>query len=341
MRADGQVTVCEPTSVLFSTLAPPNSLESRFPRLLICATANVKWVDSGRRRRTFVPFVFSHDRSGVPGIRGAHHDMAKLELDHKNVGLLRTRSESTASLMGAVAASGAAASPSMGAMTVNAVRPLLAVLGVRLGLWVSNPLWPRSRRRVVAAHEPHRIVRERKLDYGLDRLFQEMMGLHTWRSAEVYVTDGGHYDNLGLLALLRGRCARIWCFDAQADPSGAASVVRGVLQLAAEELGVTHDLDLDSFAASGGVMAVTHLHGVLTYPNGATVELTVVKLGLHASSPPELIARRRDRRWFDGKRRWSFPTHPTFLQVYDKERFSAYQALGRDATARALDSSMS
>ena len=335
-RSGSSVVRHDGVDVSLADLEPPVSGDQRHPRLLICATANIKWTDPHGRRHRFAPFVFSHDQSGVPGVPGAHFSTTQLELDRATVGLWNRRQQPSVSLMGAVAASGAAVSPSMGAMTVTVVRPILATLGFRLGLWVPNPLWERSRQRVAAAVEPGRLFRDKKLDYGFDRLFQEMMGLHSARTAEIYVTDGGHYDNLGLIALLRARCGRIWCIDAQADPAGTAKVVRAVLRLAHDELGVTHDLDLDAFAATGGAMAATHLHGQITYSDGATATLTLLKLGLHRSSPAELLARRKDRRLWRGKRRWSFPTHPTFLQVFDVDRFTAYQALGAEATARAL-----
>ena len=42
-------------------------------------------------------------------------------------------------------------------------------------------------------------------------------GLHRLRDPWVYVTDGGHYENLGLVELLRRGCDEIYCFDAAGD----------------------------------------------------------------------------------------------------------------------------
>jgi hypothetical protein len=35
--------------------------------------------------------------------------------------------------------------------------------------------------------------------------------------AFLYVTDGGHWENLGLVELLRRGCTKIYCFDAAGD----------------------------------------------------------------------------------------------------------------------------
>jgi hypothetical protein len=38
-------------------------------------------------------------------------------------------------------------------------------------------------------------------------------------SAKVYLTDGGHIDNLGLFQLLKRRCELVIVIDAEADPN--------------------------------------------------------------------------------------------------------------------------
>jgi hypothetical protein len=54
----------------------------------------------------------------------------------------------------------------------------------------------------------------------LDRLYfvKEALGLLTEDSETVYLTDGGHIENLGLYELLRRRCKLIIAVDAEADP---------------------------------------------------------------------------------------------------------------------------
>lgn len=51
----------------------------------------------------------------------------------------------------------------------------------------------------------------------------------------VFVSDGGHFENLGLLELLRRRCAVILCGDDGMDPKGLCKSLYYVLSLAREE----------------------------------------------------------------------------------------------------------
>src|SRR6185312_11436851 len=73
--------------------------------------------------------------------------------------------------------------------------------------------------KTVRFHE--RIVR--KPLYLLDEMFGRLDEEH----ALVYLTDGGHIENLGLYQLLRRRCRLIVVVDAEADPAfGFPSLVR-------------------------------------------------------------------------------------------------------------------
>lgn len=52
----------------------------------------------------------------------------------------------------------------------------------------------------------------------------------------LHVTDGGHYDNLGLVKLLRRRCTLIYCIDASGDAPPAAKTFAEAITLAYEQL---------------------------------------------------------------------------------------------------------
>lgn len=142
---------------------------------------------------------------------------------------------------------------------------------------------------------------------GYDEFLQELLGMHRADAATLYVSDGGHYDNTGLLALLMGRCKAIWCVDSQADKDGNASQLREVIAFADEELGITIDLDVNQFSATNdGLLGASHAVGAITYPEG-TGTLVVIKLGLTSDSPQDL----RDYRARDRQ----FPRHSTFTHV--------------------------
>jgi hypothetical protein len=314
----------EPTSgVLLSELVPPVSGPTRYPRLLISATANVDVRLPDGSSSSFGPYVFSHDACGIPGVQGADLPTAKLELVETPAGLGKER---LVSLMTAVAATGAAISPGMGRATLPSARMLIAAAGIRLGRWMPNPLSARVQDLVRKRTTLGRLERDHRLGPGYSDLVPEMVGISGPR---IYVSDGGHYDNLGLMCLLRARCAQIWCVDAPPEPAGEAAELRRVLSLAQQQLRIENDLDLDRFRAnSDGFYGVTHLAGTLTYPEGGQARLVVIKLGLTAQSSPELVAYRVSDR--------GFPHHATIHQVYRHGRMDAYRRLGHESAKRCL-----
>ncbi|MBA3420284.1 MAG: hypothetical protein H0U12_00005 [Thermoleophilaceae bacterium] len=163
--------------------APPDEPAHRFPRLLVCATANVRGRGSDGRRWRFQPFVLSHDRCGVPGDAEAGFSTSQLELGEAPAGLLTRRKERLLSLFTAVAATGAAVSPSMGRYTVPSLRPIIAALNFRLGRWIPNPYSARARAAVAARTTPGAFDRRRRLGSGYDELVPEMLGLRLSRSS--------------------------------------------------------------------------------------------------------------------------------------------------------------
>ncbi len=136
-------------------------------------------------------------------------------------------------LLAAIAMSGAAISPSMGKMTKRPLTFLMALANVRLGVWVPNPRWVGELGR----------RQELRLRYVRPRPFYllcELLGLNRISSKYLYVTDGGHYENLGLVELLRRGCTEIYCLDASGlSADGAEFESLGeAITLARSELGV-------------------------------------------------------------------------------------------------------
>ena len=306
--------------------APPADGPLRFPRLLVCATANVRRKEADGRRWTFRPFVLTHDTSGVPGSAKASFSTAKLELGRVPARVLGSATEPLVSLFTAVAATGAAVSPSMGRHTVPSARPLIAAMNFRLGRWVPNPYREVAQTMVASRTEPGKYSYEARLGSGYDELVPEMLGLDGPR---VYLSDGGHYDNLGLVTLLRREPSTVWCVDASPDPRGRASELRRVIGVARDELGVEIELDCEVFRrGSDHLYGATHAEGCITYGPGREGTLVVLKLGLCSGSQPNLR----------GMRKWlGYPHHPTWRQVYSRTRIEKYRDLGRDTARRALD----
>lgn len=303
-----------------SHIAPPKDRPAmRFPRLLVCATANVRWRDPQGRRRSFAPFVFSHDRCGVPGVDNAWFETEKLELGRVPTARPRGR-EPLLSLMSSVSMAGAALSPSMGSKTLPMLRPLIAAINLRTGAWMPNPLSARVRRRVARMIKPGRVFRDRGLGGGFDQLVPEMFGIQSADGRQVYVTDGGHYDNLGLTALLQARCSEIWCVDSEPDKRGKVRQLQHIQALAKEDLGIDIEIELGPFRFVNGCVASSFAQGLVRYPEGSSARLVVIKLGLPRAAPKDLW----EYKSIDPR----FPYHATALQWYNPPRTDAYRRLG-------------
>ncbi len=110
------------------------------------------------------------------------------------------------SLGTAITISGAAASPSMGYNSAPATAFLMTLFNVRLGAWLANPAAPIRKEEVKAGPTS-----------ALKPLLTEALGLTDAKQDNVYLSDGGHFDNLGVYEMIRRRCRYMLVVDADAD----------------------------------------------------------------------------------------------------------------------------
>ena len=110
------------------------------------------------------------------------------------------------SLGTAMTISGAAVSPSQGYNSTPATAFLMTLFNVRLGAWLANPS-------VALKGE----LRQTGPTNSLLPLLSEMFGWTNDRGKNVYLSDGGHFDNLGIYEMLRRRCKYILVVDADED----------------------------------------------------------------------------------------------------------------------------
>lgn len=344
VRRDGEgIEYAGPNSRL-SELAPPGWPErgtTSFPRLLICATANIRR-RTGDKRGTFEPFTFSHDSCWLP--RDVQSSFETSELEEGSRPAWRS-TEPVVSLMSAISSSGAAVSPSMGSKTQAGLRSAIALVNLRLGAWYPNPISTVIQKEVEAGtgwwRREHwwQVPKHLALGGGYDEFVPELFGLEREDAPRVYVSDGGHYDNLGLIMLLRAQCEEIWCVDSQADRKGEASQLANVIGLA-EHYGYAKSItiDLATFQRAGDWHLGMHAIGEIEYPDGKRGTLVVVKLGLTSASCDLLKAYHQTdgRRWGPLRNLLRFPHDSTFLRVaFSSTRTEAYRQLGYDNTVAA------
>jgi len=224
----------------------------------------------------------------------------------------------------AMAVSGAAASSNMGANSIKALTPTLAILNVRLGYWVANPRQLALARKSLSVWDQFYFL-------------QELFGLMRENSETVYLTDGGHIENLGIYELLRRRCRLIIAIDAEADPEMAFRSLVALQRYARIDLGVLIALPWaeirdatraasEEIAKTGGLPPHAAPHGPhcavgeIIYPQNQRGILLYVKSSITGDENDYIV---------DYKRR--FPTYPhesTADQLFSEEQFEAYRALG-------------
>ena len=104
--------------------------------------------------------------------------------------------------------SGAAASPNMGYMISSPlVSFLMAMFNVRLGWWLGNP-GPAGKR----------TFRRDVPKFAAGPVVVEALSMADDKSPYVYLSDGGHFENLGLYEMVLRRCHLIVVSDASTDP---------------------------------------------------------------------------------------------------------------------------
>lgn len=235
----------------------------------------------------------------------------------------------------AMAISGAAASSNMGGNTIRILSPTLAILNVRLGFWLRNPLWMAKK-----------IFLPRFYRF-FDQLYflKEMISYLNEKDSWIYLSDGGHIENLGIYELLRRRCQLIIAVDAEADPKMNFNSFVALQRYALIDLGVLVRLPWSKIrdatkaassdiVATGGKAPVDAAHGphcalgTIEYPDGGQGILLYVKSSLTGDENDYIV---------DYKRRYpDFPHETTADQLFSEEQFEAYRALGFHAMRRAL-----
>lgn len=136
------------------------------------------------------------------------------------------------SLGTAVALSGAAASPNMGAFSSPIIGFIMTLFNTRLGAWLGNPgaagkdSWTKSGPR-----------------FALGPMLKEAMSKTSAASKYVYVSDGGHFENLGLYEMVRRRCRYIVVLDSSCDPDFQFKDLGNALRKIRIDLGIPIEFD--------------------------------------------------------------------------------------------------
>jgi len=296
----------------------PPSDEQRLvsPYHLINTALNIQGSDfANRRGRNADFFVFSplHVGSEATGYAGT------AAFEEVTPGL---------DLATAMAISGAAASSNMGSSSIKPLTPTLALLNVRLGYWLKNP------RYVASTNKPQHHSTPLYL-------WSEISGRLYENADAVYLTDGGHIENLGIYELLRRRCKVIIAVDAEADAPMNFSGLITLQRYARIDLGILIDLPwapirtrtLELMNSDAGKAPSPVAAPAPVDPVRAHVAIGIVDYGLNEKGylvyvKSSLTGDENDYIRDYARRKNSFPHETTGDQFFSEEQFEVYRALG-------------
>jgi hypothetical protein len=319
--------VAEP--IPYGELEPISALGANRPELVVCAAANITDPEITAPGRYALTFTFSPTVVGGPSVGWLS------TADYEAV--LGEGRDEDITVPAAVAVSGAAISPAMGRMGRGrrSIGSAMAMANVRLGVWLPNPRWViaelRKRRR---SGEADPLPSEWQAPPRATYLLKELAGRYAVDDKFVYVTDGGHWENLGLVEALRRGCTEVYCFDAAGDPPGAFSTLGQAIALARAELGVEVDIDPTVMRPKEGERWSVQGHAAGTLRFGGSGgrrrngRIVVVKAVVTDSAPWDVKA--------FAERTPDFPNETTFDQLYEDDQFEAYRSLGHHLTEKAL-----
>lgn len=222
------------------------------------------------------------------------------------------------SLGAAVTASAAALNSHMGSMSMKlgpAVRFLMTALNLRLGLWTLSP-----------ESNGHSIIR--KIIPG-SAFIKEMLGISTIDGNEVLLSDGGHFENMGLYELIRRHCRYIILSDCGMDSDIAFDDFGNAVRRIRSDFGVDIQIDLSPLKpGKNGFSRQSMVAGDIHYPTGDTGILLYYKPTMVGNEPADVLQYHN--------RNASFPHESTGDQFYDEAQWESYRRLGEHAADVAL-----
>ncbi|UCF19141.1 MAG: hypothetical protein JSU87_14610, partial [Gemmatimonadota bacterium] len=235
----------------------------------------------------------------------------------------------------AMAISGAAVNPDTGVAGGGVTRDklvsaLLSLLNLRLGYWAPNPYVVRS-----FPFPPNFFVPG--LSRGiLGRGFSE-------KSRSIELSDGGHFENLGLYELIRRKLPVIIASDAGADPGfrfgdlenavervrvdfGAKIRFRESLGLECLLPGSAKGLLAEKFSLAAQGYAIADID----YHDGTRGQLFYIKTTLTPDLPADVYGYKSANP--------TFPDQSTADQFFNEDQFEAYRELGYQLAKQMLRS---
>lgn len=222
----------------------------------------------------------------------------------------------------AMAISGAAANPNMGYYSSAVVTFLMSLFNIRLGWWLGNTaeigdkvdFWCVP---YYTKHSPSIAVLP---------LLNETLGRTSENRRYINVTDGGHFENLGLYEMVLRRCKCIVLSDAAADEHFKFSDLSNAIQKCKVDLGANIEFKngikiYSRVNAEGKEDRLRFAIAEITYPEeNRKGHLLYMKPTLYGDESTDIKCYASTNP--------TFPHQSTGDQLYDEKQFEAYRSLG-------------
>ena len=228
----------------------------------------------------------------------------------------------------ALAISGAAASPNMGYHSSPPVTMLLTLFNIRLGWWLGNP------------GEAGQTTYDRSCpEFAVGPILAEAFGFTDARKRYVYLSDGGHFENLGLYEMVLRRCRVIVVSDAGCDRESGFSDLGNAIRKIRIDLGVEIELDVNSLRQKNERNHSQWHHGIGTIrydivdPGAPQGLLIYLKPSLTGGEPADVLEY--------ASYHPDFPHESTADQFFDESQFESYRKLGAHIVHEVFHKTMS
>ena len=209
----------------------------------------------------------------------------------------------------ALAVSGAAVNPNMYVTRSKPITFLMSLFNARLGYWIKKPS--------CSSYDKNRL----HLSYYI-YMFREMFSGLDETKEYVHLSDGGHFENLGLYELVRRRCRYIIVSDAGNDPNWTFGDLARVIEMVRIDFGAEVDLDTRPLQPKGETRLADQgfIRGTITYKDGKIADLIYINTVVIDGLPEDIYSYRRTNP--------KFPEQTTADQFFDEKQFEAYRELG-------------
>jgi hypothetical protein len=235
-----------------------------------------------------------------------------------------------ATLATALSISGAAFNPNMGYQSSPLLSLLMTFFNLRLGVWLPNPKDPAPK--LGMGERGAAFLSKSGPSFALKPLVAEALGLTDDNARWVELTDGGHFENLGLYEMVMRRCKYIIVSDAGADPHCQFEDLGNAIRKIRIDLGVPivfrDGLRMEpGMKSSNAYCAVARIEYQWTdeVPKGSTPEslvgyLIYIKSSLTGREPADILQY--------AKTHATFPNETTGNQFFNESQFESYRHLG-------------